>query len=109
VIETNFGGAQPEEIVKEILRPTLQATPLGRAGQREEVAEVVCFLSSQRATFMTGGCVTVRPSTSRVLTRRLMEGIPRHRQLCISFTYMIEAISHKLPLSTLFAAHISLQ
>ena len=65
MIETNFGGAHPEEIVKEILRPTLQATPLGRAGQREEVAEIVCFLSSRRATFMTGGCITVLPAKLR--------------------------------------------
>ena len=77
MIETNFGGAKPEELVKEILRPTLQATPLGRAGQREEVAEVVCFLSSTRATFMTGACVTVCHNNLGVLTCRLMADIPR--------------------------------
>ena len=77
MIETNFGGAKPEELVKEILRPTLLATPLGRAGQREEVAEVVCFLSSTRATFMTGACVTVCYNNPRILTCRLMADIPR--------------------------------
>ena len=66
VIETNFGGARPKVAVKQILRPTLQATPFGRAGQPEEVAEVVCFLSSRRATFMTGACVTVWHEIPRV-------------------------------------------
>ena len=60
VIETNFGGTQPEEVVKKILGPTIAATPLGRPGQREEVAELVSFLSSRRASYITGSCVTVR-------------------------------------------------
>lgn len=77
MIETNFGGSKPEELVTEVLRPTLLATPLGRAGQREEVAELVCFLSSTRATFMTGACVTVCYNNLGVLTCRLMADIPR--------------------------------
>ena len=34
-------------------------TPLGRAGQPEEVANVVAFLVSDEASFMTGACVEV--------------------------------------------------
>jgi 3-oxoacyl-[acyl-carrier protein] reductase len=34
-------------------------TPLGRAGQPEEVANVVAFLASDEASFMTGACVEV--------------------------------------------------
>jgi 3-oxoacyl-[acyl-carrier protein] reductase len=37
----------------------LQETPLGRIGQPEEVANVVAFLASDEASFMTGACVEV--------------------------------------------------
>lgn len=33
--------------------------PLGRVGEPEEVAELVCFLASERASFLTGGLYTV--------------------------------------------------
>ena len=36
-----------------------QAHPIGRIGQPEEIAEVVLFLASQRAGFMTGEAVNV--------------------------------------------------
>ena len=80
--------------MKEILRPTLQATPLGRAGQREEVAEVVCFLSSTRATFMTGACVTVCHRNPRVLTCRLMADIPRRSRPDTEINLTKAAIVH---------------
>jgi NAD(P)-dependent dehydrogenase (short-subunit alcohol dehydrogenase family) len=59
VIETNLGREAPEELVKENLTPVIEATPLGRAGQPEEVAQVVCFLSSLRATYVNGSSMTV--------------------------------------------------
>ena len=83
VIQTNFGGAQPDEVVKEILEPTIAATPLGRPGQREEVAELVCFLSSRRASYMTGCCVTVFHANLSVLIYRLMVGILQHSSILI--------------------------
>ena len=61
VIETNLGRDAPEELVKENLTPVIEATPLGRPGQPEEVAQVVCFLSSLRATYVNGSCMTVNP------------------------------------------------
>lgn len=36
-----------------------QAVPLGRFGTPEEIASAVVFLSSARATFITGSCLTV--------------------------------------------------
>lgn len=37
----------------------LRETPLGRMGEPEEVANVVAFLASDEASFMTGACVEV--------------------------------------------------
>jgi 3-oxoacyl-[acyl-carrier protein] reductase len=41
--------------------------PLGRFGRPEEVAAVVVFLASQKASLMTGACVTVDGCQSRSL------------------------------------------
>ena len=76
VIQTNFGGAIPEEVVKAHLAPEIAVTPLRRMGQREEVAEVVCFLSSRRASYMTGACVTVSHQYSKMLICRLTVVLP---------------------------------
>ena len=39
-------------------------TPLGRIGQPEEVANVIAFLASDEASFMTGACVEVSGGAS---------------------------------------------
>ena len=36
-----------------------EAAPIGRAAQPEEIAEVVAFLASERASFMVGAVVMV--------------------------------------------------
>jgi 3-oxoacyl-[acyl-carrier protein] reductase len=41
--------------------------PLGRFGRPEEVADVVVFLASQRASLMVGACVNVDGCQSRSL------------------------------------------
>jgi NAD(P)-dependent dehydrogenase (short-subunit alcohol dehydrogenase family) len=37
----------------------VQQTPLGRLGTPEEIAEVACFLLSERSSFMVGQTVSV--------------------------------------------------
>lgn len=45
--------------VAELLRQRTEAIPLGRAGDPRELAAVVAFLASNRATFLTGAAVQV--------------------------------------------------
>lgn len=44
-----------------------QNLPLGRFGRADEVADVVTFLSSKRASLITGACITVDGSQSHSL------------------------------------------
>lgn len=43
----------------EALRQMRSVYPLGRIGRAEEVAEVVCFLASERASFVTGAAWSI--------------------------------------------------
>lgn len=45
--------------VEELLRQRTEAIPLGRAGDPRELAAVVAFLASERATFLTGAAIQV--------------------------------------------------
>lgn len=49
----------------ETLRAELKAQPLGRVVRPEDVADVVVFLASERADFLTGACLTVDGGASR--------------------------------------------
>ncbi|RMF22223.1 MAG: SDR family oxidoreductase [Deltaproteobacteria bacterium] len=44
---------------RDLLEPALAATPLGRAGRAEEVAEVIAFLCSDASSFITGQNIVV--------------------------------------------------
>jgi 3-oxoacyl-[acyl-carrier protein] reductase len=52
-------GERENRSVDEILRQRAQGVPLGRSGKPEELAAVVAFLASNRATFLTGTAIQV--------------------------------------------------
>jgi 3-oxoacyl-[acyl-carrier protein] reductase len=45
--------------LEEVLRQRIAGIPLGRAGEPKELASVVAFLASDRATFLTGAAIQV--------------------------------------------------
>ena len=88
VIDTPILG--PAHGVEEITNVLAQGHLLNRVGQPEEVAQLVSFLASDRASFMTGGSYTVDGGMTATLGsgagasggeedeesfRRLMEGL----------------------------------
>ena len=54
-LRTGMGAALPDEI-REAYR---EAIPLGRLGDPDEVAQVVRFLASEHASYMTGAVIPV--------------------------------------------------
>jgi 3-oxoacyl-[acyl-carrier protein] reductase len=49
----------------EVLRQIESEVPMNRFGQPEEIADVIVFLSSERAAFITGSCVVVDGGQTR--------------------------------------------
>lgn len=54
VIETDM----VRELGEETIRDLTEQTPLGRLGRAEDIAQAVCFLGSERASFITGQVLT---------------------------------------------------
>jgi NAD(P)-dependent dehydrogenase (short-subunit alcohol dehydrogenase family) len=60
-------GVAPGKVDTELVQPVLEygerrnirVNPLGRVGLPEEVAELVCFLASDRAAYITGSVITI--------------------------------------------------
>ena len=55
-IDTALTRVLPKEKIEEIS----QAIPLGRIGKVEEIADVICFLASKQASYISGACIDVR-------------------------------------------------
>jgi len=53
LVDTEMARVLPEDL----LDKAVQATPLRRLGQPEEIAELACFLLSERSSFMAGQTV----------------------------------------------------
>jgi NAD(P)-dependent dehydrogenase (short-subunit alcohol dehydrogenase family) len=53
--------------VEEHYRQTGKSVPLGRMGESEEVANVIAFLASDAASYVTGTCINVDGGLSGVL------------------------------------------
>jgi 3-oxoacyl-[acyl-carrier protein] reductase len=53
LIETEMAHVLSEAQISRII----EATPLGRLGKPEEVAELICFLLGNRSSFTTGQCI----------------------------------------------------
>jgi NAD(P)-dependent dehydrogenase (short-subunit alcohol dehydrogenase family) len=61
VIQTNLhlAGGMDKELYPKFLARCAETHPLGRAGQPEEVANVIMFLGSEKASFVTGAIIPV--------------------------------------------------
>ena len=51
--------------VAEVRAESEGAYPLGRIGLPTDVADLVCFLASERASFLTGICITIDGGSTR--------------------------------------------
>ena len=59
---TEFAGGYWDKIKQEsqeVYDSTANSIPLGRLGRASEIADVVVFLASERAGWVTGACLTV--------------------------------------------------
>ena len=54
-VETELTGALPDNVKEQIL----EQVPVGRFGEPEEIAEVVAFLTGDRAAYVTGQTIAV--------------------------------------------------
>ena len=59
--QAKAAGKSPQEFQAEAEK----AYPLGRIGHSEDIADLVCFLVSARASFITGICITVDGGATR--------------------------------------------
>ena len=61
--EARLSGARPEDI----LQRQLNNLPQGRAGQPEEVADLVLFLASRRASHISGAVISIDGAASPIV------------------------------------------
>jgi NAD(P)-dependent dehydrogenase (short-subunit alcohol dehydrogenase family) len=54
IVDISRGSDISEEAARQLIMNMLGGIPIGRPGRPEEVAEVVSFLASDRAAFISG-------------------------------------------------------
>lgn len=59
ITEIHKRGGMDEEGFEKFLEHSKTTHPLGRVGQAAEVAELVCFLASEKASWITGGTYSI--------------------------------------------------
>lgn len=64
------------------LKGSIDKTPMGRLANPEEVADGIVFLSSNRASYITGTTLTVSDSIVKQRTDLLMAVLDRWRVRC---------------------------
>ena len=69
VTEAHVSGGMPAENYARFLEHSKTTHPLGRVAEPEEVAELIAFLASQRASFITGATYSIDGGRSLTCAR----------------------------------------
>ncbi|HEV2762521.1 MAG TPA: glucose 1-dehydrogenase [Pyrinomonadaceae bacterium] len=67
--QVHLRGGMNEEAYAAFLERSKQTHPLGRVGQPEEVAELICFLASERAAWITGATYSIDGGRAQTCAR----------------------------------------
>jgi NAD(P)-dependent dehydrogenase (short-subunit alcohol dehydrogenase family) len=69
VTEIHKRGGMTEEQYDGFLEHSKTTHPLGRVGQASEVAELICFLASERASWITGATYSIDGGRAQTCAR----------------------------------------
>ena len=69
ITEIHKRGGMTEEQYEAFLEHSKQTHPLGRVGKASEVAELICFLASDRASWITGATYSIDGGRAQTCAR----------------------------------------
>ena len=69
ITEIHKRGGMTEEQYSAFLEHSKETHPLGRVGEAREVAELICFLASDRATWITGATYSIDGGRAQTCAR----------------------------------------